>query len=473
MLALSAGVLSFSACQKDLSDIENGKSSNFAVTRTVTVSEEPWTASTRTAFTEEDGIKVTGKEDMAVFYQTSKGATLTKVVATPDGNGGYTFSHTAVADSSYNYLFVLPNNARVTLNKAQYAHQFWLHPTQFPSEDSFDSNMDALVGQALYGVSAKTSVSEVKFRRLFSHLELKLSDGASVLGDEKIHAVTFALNTTVTDSTALTGIVWPEHSNVYSDDRNTMETPSNAVTAHYPGGLAKNADGTYHIWYVVNPIGVAANTKVTVTVTADTKTITREVSLPEAQKIEKGKINVIPFDLSGSGYTQQPSAYYNFTLDDLSALPSEWVAGSSVEVKKDGQGYTNSLYLTAVDANATLKYTVPSDKTFNSIKFYIHPQSANSSTGLVFSCNSTTVSTFNLNYAAAGECAISGGYKYFYDGMKNASGTKTYNFPDETITSITLAASTAAKKGTNTYPYTVRLVDAVVLFEAASSSAGE
>lgn len=464
MLTLSAGVLSFSACQKDLSDIENGKASNFAVTRTVTVSEEPWTASTKTAFTEEDGIKVTGKEDMAVFYyagdKTTTVSGLAKVVATPDGNGGYAFTHDATEGSTYNYWFVLPNNARVKLNSKSTGHEFWLHPTQFPSDDSFDSNMDALVGQAQYEVSAKTSVSEVKFRRLFSHLELKLSDGASVLGDEKIHAVTFALSTAVTDSTALTGLVYPSHSDVYSDGRNAMNTPGNAVTAHYPGGLAKNTDGTYHVWYVVNPIEVAAATKITVTVTADTKTITREVSLAKAQKIEKGKFNVIPFDLSGSGYTQQPSAYYNLASSSLS---SEWAAGSDAVVKEDGQGYTNSLYLKAkATTSGTLTYTVPSGKTVKGIKLYTHPQNPNSNTGLTITCGTQACGTYNLNYTDDGEVAISGGFKYFYNGM--STNTK-YAWPE----SISTFIFSAGKTQTNS----IRLVDAVVLFEADSSSAGE
>ena len=464
MLALSAGVLSFSACQKDLSDIENGKSSNFAVTRTVTVSEEPWTASTRTAFTEEDGIKVTGKENMAVFYyagdKTTTVSGLAKVVATPDGNGGYAFTHDATEGSTYNYWFVLPNNARVKLNSKSTGHEFWLHPTQFPSDDSFDSNMDALVGQAQYGLSAKTSVSDVKFRRLFSHLELKLSDGASVLGDEKIHAVTFALSTAVTDSTALTGLVYPSHSDVYSDGRNVMNTPGNAVTAHYPGGLAKNTDGTYHVWYVVNPIDVAADTKVTVTVTADSKTITREVSLSKAQKIEKGKFNFIPFDISGDGYTEQPSAYYNLASSSLS---SEWAAGSDAVVKEDGQGYTNSLYLKAkATSTGTLTYTVPSGKTVKGIKLYTHPQNPNSNTGLTITCGTQACGTYHLNYTEGGEVAISGGFKYFYNGM--STNTK-YAWPE----SISTFIFSAGKSQTNS----IRLVDAVVLFEADSSSAGE
>ncbi len=466
MLAFAGGILSFSACQKDLADIENGKASKFALTRTVTVSQEPWAASTKTAFTEEDGIKVTGKETMAVFYyagdKTTEVSNLAKAVATPDGNGGYTFTHDATAGSTYNYLFLLPNNARVKLNSKSTAHEFWLHPTQFPSEDSFDSNMDALVGQAQYGVDAKTSVSDVKFRRLFSHLELKLSDDESVLGDEKIHAVTFALSTTATDSTALTGFVYPSHSDVYSDGSNKMTTPGNAVTAHYPGGLAKNSDGTYHIWYVVNPIDVAAGTKITVTVTADTKTITREVSLNAAKKIEKGKINVIPFNISGSGYTEQPSAYYNFTLDKLSDLPSEWEAGSTIEIYKDGEGYTNSLRLTARKATSSLTYTVPEGKSVAGIKLYTHPQTPNGNTALVITCGEKVCGTFNLNYAEGLEVATSGGFKYFYDGM-----SAKYAWP-ESISTFMFSASTSS-----TYKNTIRLTDAVVLFEAASSSEGE
>lgn len=463
ILAVSAGLLAFTACQKSLSDVQTSQ----VITKTVTVSDTPWTADTKTAFTEADGIKVTGKENMAVFYyfgnKKSTVSGLTKVYATPVKNGdGYTysFSHTAVEDSTYNYQFVLPNTSRVKPNSKSTAHEFWLHPTQFPAEDSFDPNMDALVGQAQYGVAAKTSVSDVKFRRLFSHLELKLSDGKSVLGDEKIHTVTFALSTNVTDSTALTGIVYPAHSDVYSDGRNTMETPGNAVTAHYPAGLGKNSDGTYHIWYVVNPMAVAANTEITVTVTADTKTITRTVALPEAREIVKGKFNLIELDITGAGYTTQESAYYNFSVADASALPSAWAAGTttSFEADTEGSAYPISLYLTAPQASSSLTYTVPTGKSVSGIKLYIHPLSPNSGTGLSITCGTKSCGKYNLDYKVAGETSTSGGLKYFYNGMSTNS---KYKWPDS-ISSFVFSAST-------THSNSIRLVDAVVLFGTATA----
>ena len=462
ILAVSAGIFAISACQKNLSDVQTSQ----VITKTVTVSETPWTADTKTAFTEADGIKVTGKENMAVFYyagdKTTSVSGVAQTYATPDGNGGYTFSHDAAEGSTYNYWFVLPNTSRVTLNKAANDHTFWLHPTQFPAEDSFDSNMDALVGQAQYGVAAKTSVSDVKFRRLFSHLELKLSDGKSVIGDEKIHAVTFALGTTATTSSALTGIVYPgsAHSDVYNDVANVMETPGNAVTAHYPAGLSKNSDGTYHIWYVVNPVAVAANTEITVTVTADTKTVTRTVALSEAREIMKGKINRIEFDITGSGYTTQESAYYDFTVSALSALSSEWEAGSTTSVKSDdtGSSYSNSLYLKAKNATSSLTYTVSSGKTVSGIKLYIHPKSPIANTGLLITCGTNACGTFHLNYAEGAEVATSGGYKYFYDGMH-----KNYTWPS-TIDKFVFSAATSSK-----FKDSIRLVDAVVLFGTATA----
>ncbi len=465
ILAVSAGIFAISACQKNLSDVQTSQ----VITKTVTVSETPWTADTKTAFTETDGIKVTGKENMAVFYyagdKTTTASGLAKTYATPDGNGGYTFSHDAAEGSTYNYWFVLPNTTRVKLNSGKTAHEFWLHPTQFPAEDSFDSNMDALVGQAQYGVAAKTSVSDVKFRRLFSHLELKLSDGKGVIGDEKIHAVTFALGTTATTSSALTGIVYPTHSDVYNDAANVMETPGNAVTAHYPAGLAKNSDGTYHIWYVVNPVAVAANTEITVTVTADTKTVTRKVALSEAREIMKGKINRIEFDITGAGYTTQESAYYNFSVADASALPSAWTPGTLEYLKdEDGSTYPISLRIPAKKSSSTLTYTVPSGKTATGIKLYSHPLGPNAKTGLVITCGTKACGTFNLNYAEGAEVATSGGYKYFYDGMNSK-----YQWPTS-IDKFVFSASTAKNDdGAYKYTNTIRLVDAVVLFGTATA----
>jgi hypothetical protein len=465
ILAVSAGIFAISACQKNLSDVQTSQ----VITKTVTVSETPWTADTKTAFTEADGIKVTGKENMAVFYyagdKTTTVSGVAQTYATPDGNGGYTFSHDAADGSTYNYWFVLPNTSRVTLNKAANDHTFWLHPTQFPAEDSFDSNMDALVGQAQYGVAAKTSVTDVKFRRLFSHLELKLSDGKGVIGDEKIHAVTFALGTTATTSSALTGIVYPgsAHSDVYNDVANVMETPGNAVTAHYPAGLSKNSDGTYHIWYVVNPVAVAANTEITVTVTADTKTVTRTVALSEAKEIMKGKINRIEFDITGAGYTTQESAYYNFSVASLDNLPSSWAVNTSAAIFEDEEGstYQNALKMTA--KKATLEYKSPDSKAIAGVNLYISPKSPNDKTGLTVTLNGTTeAKTWNVNYAVGADPSTVGGYKCFYGGMKTSSGAVA-TWPEST-TSIKFTA-----KNSSSFNYSALLVDAVVLFGTATA----
>ncbi len=453
-LAISAGVLAFSACQKDLTDTENSQTAT--ITRTVTVSDEEWTGDTKTAFVEGEGIKVTGTENMSVFYYAGDKETtvsgLAKTVATPDGKGNFTFSHNATAGNTYNYWFVLPNTSRTELNSTAIAHTFWLHPTQHPAADSFDPNMDCLLGQAQFGLTAQTSVEGLKFRRLFSHLKLEITDGASVLGDEKIHIVTFAVNTTPDKATALTGIVYPEHRDVYSELQNTMETPGNAVTAHYGDGLAKK-DGKYPVWYVVNPTEIAAGTEVTVTVTADTKTITRTVTLPAAGKIEKDKINVIPFDISGTGCTVTESVYCNFSVADKSSLPSVWTYGDKAVIQEDEKdsSYPNSLSLTAKNSNASITYTVPTGKTVKGINLYIHPQSPNASTGLVITCNKTACGTFNLNYAP--DKGGLSGYKYFYDGMM-----AKYPWPDN-VTTINFAASTG------NYENAIRLVDAVVLFE--------
>ncbi len=452
-LAISAGVLAFSACQKDLTDTENSQTAT--ITRTVTVSDEEWTGDTKTAFVEGEGIKVTGTENMSVFYYDGTKETtvsgLAKTVATPDGKGNFTFSHDATEGNTYNYWFVLPNTTR---NKETTdAHTFWLYPTQHPAADSFDPNMDCLVGQAQFGLSAQSSIEGLKFRRLFSHLKLELTDGASVLGDEKIHIVTFAVNTTPDKATALTGIVYPVHSDVYSDPQNTMETPGNAVTAHYGDGLAKK-DGKYPVWYVVNPTEIAAETDITITVTADTKTLTRTVTLPAAGKIEKGKINVIPFDISGTGYSVTESAYYNFSVASISDLPSAWAAGTTTEIKTDNTDsyYPNSLYLAAKKSTSSITYTVPEGKTVKGVNLYIHPQSPNANTGLLLTCNETECGTFNLNYAADGG-GLSG-YRYFYNGMS----TK-YQWPDN-VSTIKFAASNSS-----TYRNSLRFVDAVVLFK--------
>ena len=383
ILAVSAGIFAISACQKNLSDVQTSQ----VITKTVTVSDTPWTADTKTAFTEADGIKVTGDEKMTVAYckytegETLSGLTLvgknTEGIAPADGK--WSFTHNAIdGATAYNYVFVLPYANQITdVNAAKTSLRLELPYIQYPSENSFDSGCDFLLGQPQYNVSQKTEISDIKFKRLFAPLKVEISDSKNVLGDEKIRTVTFATDIAADENALVGRVCFATFSSDYAKTQvgGWSENPGNALTAFYgTGHTARNA------WFIVSPRSVSKDTKVTLIVTTDSKTITRTATLTSDQAIKGETINVIPFDISGDGYTVATTEFFDFNnitkADDIKSITGS-NGTASPWTHANGSTIVEPMcfrlkYNSSSKKNASLSLT--STKKVTKIRFYSQPR---------------------------------------------------------------------------------------------------
>lgn len=381
ILAVSAGIFAISACQKNLSDVQTSQ----VITKTVTVSETPWTADTKTAFTEADGVKLTGNEKMTVAYGKGtesetidkNGLQKTLLEATPS-SGKWTFSHSAIKNATaYNYLFVLPNTKTTALNADKNTLRIELPFIQYPSENSFDSDCDYFLGQPQYNVSKMTEISDIKFKRLFAPLKVEISDSKNVLGDEKIRAVTFATDIAADENALVGRVCFATFSSDYAKAQvgGWSEYPGNALTAFYgTGHTARNA------WFIVSPRSVSKDTKVTLIVTTDSKTITRTATLTSDQAIKGETINVIPFDISGDGYTVATTEFFDFNnitkADDIKSITGS-NGTASPWTHTNGSTIVEPMcfrlkYNSSSKKNASLSLT--STKKVTKIRFYSQPR---------------------------------------------------------------------------------------------------
>ncbi len=327
-------ILTVISCRKALTEEQTRPA---VITRTIEVeagtigSDE--TPGVKSVYESGVGVHLTNNEYMSVYYSAAgEGEAInemTHTVGTPDGSGKWSFSHNAISDATaYNYSFLLPYTSKNETPSSKKQFKFRLCNVQHPTASSFDPNADFLLGQTRFGVSQADAVSGVKFKRIFAPVKLEISDGAGILGDEKVYAVSFSLSQTPTKTAALAGLVYltpgtSDYDNAYSynfaTDQNStdattkkaMNNFSNAVSALIAGGVEKS-EGAYHIWYIMSPLEIGAGTKVTVCVTAATKTVTREATLTAATAILRDRINVIPFDISGDGYSVESSGHCNF-----------------------------------------------------------------------------------------------------------------------------------------------------------------
>ncbi len=381
ILAISAGIFAFTACQKDLSDVQTSQ----VITKTVTVSDTPWTADTKTAFTEADGVKVTGTEKMTVAYcQYTEGETLSGLtlvgsnkVGIDPVDGKWSFTHDAIdGATAYNYVFVLPYANQITdVTDDQTTLRLELPFIQFPSENSFDSGCDFLLGQPQYNVSQKTEISDIKFKRLFAPLKVEISDSKNVLGDEKIRAVTFKTNIAAGDNALVGRVCYAQFSSDYAKTKVGgwgENDPGNALTAFYgTGHTARNA------WFIVKPRSIPKGTEVTMIVTTDSKTITRTAKLPSDQVIKGETINVIPFDISGDGYSVvNNTEFFDFnamsSIDDLTSIVGS--KGTASPWTHSGADMIVEPSCLRLNLNNSASLSLNSVKKVTRIRFYSQPR---------------------------------------------------------------------------------------------------
>ena len=404
---LALGLMTVVSCQKELTE---GQMENTVaqITKTMYVEGNEWIpeADTRTAYEPGVGIDWTGNETFAIYYgDPDKAATATSenkymqkaTDVTALGGGKYSFKHEDLGISAYDYSVIVPDIATTGLQGAGKSATFKLSPVQTPGANTYDPNYDILFGQGAFGVAPAEELEITKFKRVTAPLRLSLSDGAGVIGDEKIHAATISFSQAAAGQNGFAGTLYLNFGYEYEDCKvNSFTAPSSSVTAVYAEGLSK--DGSiWPVWYSVHPATFDAGGELTVTVTTETKTVSRTITLASAASIQADILNNLAFDISGEGYVETESLYWNFTelSGTLSAQqtasdgnPYNWGFKScQIWNGNDASGILpSSLRANANDGQITLPTIA--GKQISKIRLYAHPN------------NTASDNTISLNGAA-------------------------------------------------------------------------
>lgn len=297
------------------------------ITRTFPVNETIGSAhDTRTAY-ENGQIGFTDNEHLGAYVWSEEldknAGGVGLATRTPGSPATITVSHNAISGASaYTYVFVSPYKYNHSLYRA--APTVTLNPVQHPTPTTFDPSQDILVSQPVTGpAGGNTSpvLNEVVFKRLFTFFRLKI-DRSKFTGDitlaegEKIRSVTI----TAPEGTALAGTAKVTIEEAYDATTFTFTEPSNTVTADYgTDGEALNADGTFDVWFVVNPV---AFNGMTIEVKTSAQTITQTFSELIALDFKASGINTLTF---------QPANNANISTTSTSAVTDYFKEGIEIE----------------------------------------------------------------------------------------------------------------------------------------------
>lgn len=310
------------------------------ITRTFPVNETIGSAhDTRTAY-ENGQIGFTDNEHLGAYVWSEEldknAGGVGLATRTPGSPATITVSHDAIANvDKYSYVFVSPYKYNNTPSRT--TPTVTLNSIQHPTATTFDPSQDILVSKPVTGPDGTTTspvLEEVAFKRLFTFFRLKINrsefTGDITLAEgEKIRSVTI----TAPEGTALAGTAKVTIEKAYDATTFNFTEPSNSVTADYgTDGEAFNTDGTFDVWFVVNPV---AFNGLTIEVKTSAQTITQTFSEQVALDFKASGINTLNF---------KPVNNTNITTTTAAAPQDYYEEGVEIEgvrYSKDSESKTN------------------------------------------------------------------------------------------------------------------------------------
>lgn len=318
------------------------------ITRTFPVDETVYSAhDTRTAY-ENGQIGFTNNEQLGAYVWTDAGASANAGMATRTAGSPstVTVTHNALSNNvDYNYVFVYPYKYGNSLYRN--TPTVVLNGIQHPTPTTFDPVQDILVSKPVKatgngGTTTSEALPEIQFKRLFTFFRLKI-DRSKFTGDikfadgEKIQSVTI----TAPDGTELAGTARVDIDEAYDATTCKFTIPTNTITADYgTDGEAFNADGTFDVWFVVNPVTFNG---LTIEVRTSAQTITQTFNEQVALDFKASGINALTFQSANNA---------NISTVSVAALTDYYTDGVEINgIRYDGTS-ENARKLT-IKADAT------------------------------------------------------------------------------------------------------------------------
>ncbi|MBO4341452.1 MAG: hypothetical protein J5835_08510 [Bacteroidales bacterium] len=417
-LALVAAAFSAVSCMTELKDGSALKTAGKQITLYVQDNEWLPEEGARSSYTEGVGIALDGTEKIALYYyensQYNGNSGIHGVVGTPSGGGVYTFTDPGANPESkwYSlvpYSYIMQRVAPTSGTKYQYGQSF-IGPVQYPGADTFDPQADILLGRP-FNIDAGTGTITA-FKRMVAPWRILVT---GLEASEKIYSATVSLSGSPSStSNCLAG----SFSITFADSFEDVvfrgigsTTKSRTITAFYGSGLSKKGDDGWPVWLMVNPIEIASGTEMTMTVTTADKIYTRTAAFPSDQELFSTQINKLNFNIKGDGWTSEDIMFQDFTDVNLTSGKNslttadgtvlQWMFPVSPKWRaseKDAGSFNKDALYTPSTGTVMVFPEVPS-KSLKKIRYFLHPCSALSSTGITASVmyGADTLATYNAS----------------------------------------------------------------------------
>lgn len=410
ILAAFAAIASFASCNKNNADVPETNVNNY----TIYVEGNEWAEdAVKSSYAPGTGITIAGNEKMCLLSKDAfedasyksyveSGKYKNYVIKAHGDNCVYHIDSGVLpkvtnTDGSsrendiwfpvipYSQLMVRPNGA---LDKIALC----AGPVQFPKADSFDPMKDFLVGKPFKFNGSETA--EVKnWKRILAPVCVKVKG----LPNTSIHVASMTLD--VTNLAGYSALVMGEKPSDCYAIPETGRTASPTVTAVYEEPLAQNADGTWHVWFMVYPQDISGKT-LTLDVSTNDKTYSRTVTLNDNIEFRNDKLNEITIDLSKPGTTvvkslTQVLINQKFVKGEQSLIGSDGSFLNWTLTPDSGNGVASSLdnksdILSGMRVNTGQSITLPYTAGVKKIRVYTHPLNPNNSSAMFLSLNGST-----------------------------------------------------------------------------------
>lgn len=415
-------VFLLTSCNKELTG-DNTNSKFIPVSITISPEAE---ATLKSGFDKEKHkIVLTGSENMSIFYNNGEkwlgpADKLTNPYMATGSDHKYSFNCPAELVGNQWFPIFPYSDAIVRLNSAGSQAYVRLSQVQFPEANSFDPQMDYLLGMPFTpepGETDGTYTAEVSnVKRLFTPLRF---DFKGLADSDKISAVTVKFKKDIAVATkdindALTGTFYVKLSDEYDNavlSSVQERSACNAVSAIYNNPLEHN-EGVWPVWFIVNSVSYAAGTEVEITVTTQDAMYVKTFTLGKDTLIGKDVINYMGINMATA------TRLYEDKIVSTTAMGQYTKTGTGSFTDADGVSTTWNLNATAyntptgttvprcIQLTGTQYITFPDYASKKIVKALLYTNPFNQATGMIgntytFTLDESTIYSYNLYNTAS------------------------------------------------------------------------
>ena len=279
-------------------------------------------------------------------------------------NAEFTYSLNAASGDDFDYYAVYPSGAFSSASAGEYGDNYiglLLPEVQTPPSGSPIDPAASILLASNENLAAQPASLDFSFKHLAAYGRMTLKGVQTLIGEETLRSITFS----PTGKTVSGGMNY-----YFAPNANNENKPAGTMEAVYPkkSYVVINADNLavsneFDVWFACWPFDIAGGETLKVSVTTDTKTYTKTITIPASKSLPfiKGEVSLFTVNMSNGAVADNnlSGTYVILAKDPAQSNPNVYEALTGVQAGSALESQTVTVYGSGFNtSNANIVWTL-------------------------------------------------------------------------------------------------------------------